>query len=73
MSKEKPSNIIKRKPGDLVRFETIRKEELGGICKTAGYALAKDPAFPRPFKLTQRTVLFSRSEVRQFVDSRRAL
>lgn len=72
MKNQNHSKENQRQPGDLANFPTILKEELGGLSRSAGYELAKQPDFPKPFKLTKRTVLFSRQAVREFVESRQA-
>ena len=71
MSEQNTSEIIS-KANDLVPAEVIRKEELGGISTTALWNLRNQPDFPQPFKLTKRIVLYSRSAVRRFVESKQA-
>ena len=70
MAKQQLQETI-RSANDLVRETTLRKEELGGISRSALYNLRNQSDFPQPYSLTQRTVLYSRSATRRWLEGLR--
>jgi len=70
MEKQQPQRTS-RPANDLVREDILRREELGGLSRSAFYNLRHRSDFPKPYPVTQRTVLYSRSATRQWLEERR--